>query len=73
MPNPKQPKKKIDNFIPASMLIWCDGINCANDIGFTSKFGKKHYDDGVYNIGFQYFCEKCSKKAKNLKFNHSRK
>jgi hypothetical protein len=56
--------KKIEDY--QSQYMFCDGINCSNDIGFISKFGKKHFDDGVYNIGYQYFCKKCAKKAKTL-------
>lgn len=36
---------------------------CGKDIGFQSRRGWIHYDDGVVNIGHMYYCsEKCAKK-----------
>ena len=57
-------KKKSTITSTQSYYMFCDGIDCPNDIGFKTKFGKKYYDEGVYNIGFHYFCPKCAKKGK---------
>jgi hypothetical protein len=49
----KQKKIKREESVKNRHIL-CDG--CQVDIGFTSLSGRKFYDDGVYNIGFKYFC-----------------
>ena len=39
-------------------VMVCEENDCGAEIGFLSKRGRYHYDDGTVQNGFHFFCEK---------------
>ena len=44
-------KKKLE-------IIVCEENRCGREIGFVSRKGYRHYDDGTIQNGWHFFCEK---------------